>query len=141
MLEKILRKLGWFNRPNRYVDHIEFGKFTIKDGGIAPSDFLEDEDYFRIVGSKRNDGLYQHPTAVLTDENFEGAVWVMRVPPIVITLAQDYEKEYGNNSEKTNAYVSESFGGYSYTKATDSHGVPISWWRLHEDELRPFRII
>lgn len=141
MLEKILRKLGWFNRPNQYVDHIEFGKFTIKDGVIAPSDFLEDEDYFRIVGSKRNDGLYQHPTAVLTDENFEGAVWVMRVPPIVITLAQDYEKEYGNNSEKTNAYVSESFGGYSYTKATDSQGVPISWWRLHEDELRPFRII
>lgn len=141
MLEKILRKLGWFNRPNRYVDHIEFGKFTIKDGCISPSDFLEYEDYFRIVGSKRNDGLYQHPTAVLTDENFEGAVWVMRVPPIVITLAQDYEKEYGNNSEKTNAYVSESFGGYSYTKATDSHGVPLSWWRLHEDELRPFRII
>ena len=142
MLDKLLRELGWYRHPDsRYVADKKFRKFTIEGGKIAPSDFLKEKDHYRIIGSKHNDGLYQYPNSDLTDEVFDGAVWVMRVPPIVITLAQDYEKEYGNNSEKTNAYVSESFGGYSYTKATDSKGVPLSWWRLHEDELRPFRII
>lgn len=141
MLDKLLRELGWYRRPNKYVSQIKVEKFTIEGGKIAPSDFLEEQDYFRIVGSKRNDGLYQYPSAELTDEEFNGAVWVMRVPPALVTLAQQYKEELEKESGKPSAYISESFGGYSYTKATNSKGVPLNWEHLHADELNQWRII
>ena len=142
MLDKLLRELGWYRHPDhQYVVDTQFRKFTIEGGEIAPSDFLEEEDYYRIIGSKHNDGLYQYPNSDLTDEVFDGAVWVMRIPPTVITLAQDIEKYVQSDAGKQNAYVSESFGGYSYTKATNSKGVPLSWKRVFEDELHGWRII
>ena len=141
MLDKLLRELGWYRRPNKYVNQIKVGKFTIEDGKIAPSDFLEEEDYYRIIGSKHNDGLYQYPNSDLTDEMFDGAVWVMRVPPALVTLAQQYKEELEKESGKPSAYISESFGGYSYTKATNSKGVPLNWEHLHADELNQWRII
>ena len=141
MLDKLLRELGWYRRPNKYVNQIKVGKFTIEGGKITPSDFLEEQDYFRIVGSKRNDGLYQYPSAELNDEEFNGAVWVMRVPPALVTLAQQYKEELEKESGKPSAYISESFGGYSYTKATNSKGVPLNWEHLHADELNQWRII
>ena len=141
MLDKLLRELGWYRRPNRYVDRIEVRQFTIKDGSITPSDFLEEEDYYRIIGSKHNDGLYQYPNSDLTDEVFDGAVWVMNIPPDVVTLAQAIEEYEKSDAGKPSAYVSESFGGYSYTKATNSKGVPLSWKRMFEDELHDWSII
>ena len=45
MLDKILRELGWYRRPNQYVDRIEVGRFTIEGGNIAPSDFLKEKEY------------------------------------------------------------------------------------------------
>ena len=141
MLDKLLRELGWYRRPNKYVNQIKVGKFTIEGGKIAPSDFLKENDYYRIIGSRFNDGLYQYPNSDLTDEEFDGAVWVMRIPPAVITLAQDIEKYAQSDAGKQSAYVSESFGGYSYTKATNSKGVPLNWEHLHADELDQWRII
>ena len=141
MLDKLLRELGWYRRPNKYVNQIKVEKFTIEGGKIAPSDFLEEEDYYRIIGSKHNDGLYQYPNSDLTDEVFDGAVWVMRVPPALVTLAQQYKEELEKESGKPSAYISESFGGYSYTKATNSKGVPLNWEHLHADELNQWRII
>lgn len=141
MLDKLLRELGWYRRPNKYVNQIKVEKFTIEGGKIAPSDFLEEEDYYRIIGSKHNDGLYQYPNSDLTDEVFDGAVWVMNIPPALVTLAQQYKEELEKESGKPSAYISESFGGYSYTKATNSKGVPLNWEHLHADELNQWRII
>ena len=142
MLDKILRELGWYRHPDhQYVDDTKFERFTIEGGKIAPSDFLKEKDYYRIIGSKHIDGLYQYPNSDLTDEVFDGAVWVMRIPPAVVTLAQDIEKYAQSDSGKQSAYVSESFGGYSYTKATNSNGVPLSWKRMFEDELHGWRIV
>ena len=140
MLDKLLCELGWYRRPNKYVSQIKVGKFTIDGGKISPSDFLEEEDYYRIIGSKHNDGLHQYPNSDLTDEMFDGAVWVMRIPPAVITLAKDIEKYAQSDAGKQSAYVSESFGGYSYTKATNSKGVPLSWKHVFEDELYNWRM-
>lgn len=141
MLDKLLRELGWYRRPNKYVNQIKVEKFTIEGGKIAPSDFLKENDYYRIIGSRFNDGLYQYPNSDLTDEEFDGAVWVMRVPPALVTLAQQYKEELEKESGKPSAYISESFGGYSYTKATNSKGVPLNWEHLHADELNQWRII
>ena len=138
MLTEICAELrNYFEVPNGR----HFGTFTISGGSIAPLDFLQEGQYFRIVGSKRNDGLYQYPSAELTEEEFNGAVWVMRVPPAIVTLAQQYKEELEKESGKPSAYISESFGGYSYTKATNSKGVPLNWEHLHTDELNQWRII
>jgi hypothetical protein len=142
MLDKILRELGWYRHPDsRRVADKKFGKFTIEGGKIAPSDFLGEKDYYRIIGSKHNDGLYQYPNSDLTDEVFDGAVWVMRIPPAVVTLAQDIKKYTESDAGKPSAYISESFGGYSYTKATNSKGVPQSWKQVFADELDALRMI
>ncbi len=140
MLDKLLRELGWYRRPNKYVNQIKVGKFTIEGGNITPSDFLKEEDYYRIIGSKHNDGLYQYPNSDLTNEVFDGAVWVMQIPPDVIALAQNIEEYSKSDAGKPSAYVSESFGGYSYTKATNSNGTPQSWRQVFEDELSGWRM-
>ena len=68
-----------------------FGKFEISGGRIAPLDFLQDGQYFRIIGSVFNDGVHQYPVPDLTDEVFNGAVWAMAVPPAVIDLSAEIE--------------------------------------------------
>ena len=113
------------------------GVFEIKDGTLAPLDFVADGQYFRIVGSKFNDGVYQYPASNLTDESFFGAVWAMRVPQDFIIAAKDienYAEKYANN-----AYSSESFGGYSYTMATDENGAPMSWKTRFAKTLNKWR--
>ena len=108
-------------------DGRHFGKFEISGGSIAPLDFLQDGQYFRIIGSVFNDGVHQYPVPDLTDEVFYGAVWAMAVPPSVIDLATEIEEYNKSDAGKASPYTSESFGGYSYTKATDSSGAPIGW--------------
>ena len=116
-----------------------FGKFTIKDGNIAPLDFLQEGQHFRIVGSVFNDGVYQYPATSLTDEVFEGAVWAMAVPPSIIALSAEIEEYNKSDAGKASPYTSESFGGYSYTKATDANGSPIGWKKAFASRLNKWR--
>ena len=72
MLTEICAELrNYFEVPNGR----HFGKFTISGGSIAPLDFLQEGQYFRIIGSVFNDGVHQYPASDLTDEVFNGAVW------------------------------------------------------------------
>ena len=45
----------------------------------------------------------------------------------------EYEKK-----NPTGAYTSESFGHYSYSRATGSNGV-VTWQAAFADKLRPYR--
>ena len=96
-----------------------FGVFTIENGSLKNVEDLGllKNQYFRIVGSIFNDGVYKYPAEDLVDETFEGAIWAMAIPPEVIALIakiNDYETKYGDVVKSP--YSSESFGGYSYTK-------------------------
>ena len=136
MLAEICAELrNYFEAPNGR----HFGKFEISGGSIAPLDFLQDGQYFRIVGSVFNDGVYQYPATSLTDEVFEGAVWAMAVPPTLIALSAEIEEYNNSDAGKTSPYTSESFGGYSYTKATDASGAPISWKKAFASRLNKWR--
>lgn len=121
-------------------DH-HFGKFEISGGALAPSDFLKEGQYFRIIGSIFNDGVYKYPASDLTDEEFDGAVWAMRIPPAVIALSAEIEEYNKSDAAKTSPYTSESFGGYSYTKATDKNGAPITWQSAFAKRLNKWRKI
>ena len=136
MLTEICAELrNYFEVPNGR----HFGKFEISGGIITPSDFLQDGQYFRIVGSVFNDGVYQYPATSLTDEVFEGAVWAMALPPSLIALTAEIEEYNKSDAGKASPYTSESFGGYSYTKATDASGAPISWQKAFASRLNKWR--
>lgn len=124
---------------NYFETKKRFGTFTISGGSISPSDFLQDGQYFRIVGSVFNDGVYRHPAHDLTDETFDGAVWAMAVPPAVIELLQKIQEFEAATANSPTAYISESFGGYTYTKATDENGLPAGWRSVFKSELNRWR--
>ena len=123
---------------NWFTDEIHSGEYKIENGGIV-SPFLKDGQYFRIVGSMFNDGVHQYPNAELTDETFEGAIWALKIHPDVIRLSEDIQAWQSEN--KPSAYTSESFGGYSYSKATNSTGAPLTWREVFSDRLTPWRKI
>ena len=136
MITEICAELrNYFEVPNGR----HFGKFEISGGSIAPLDFLQDGQYFRIIGSVFNDGVYQYPATSLTDEVFEGAVWSMAVPPSVIDLAAEIEEYNKSDDVKASPYISENFGGYAYTKATDANGAPIGWQKAFASRLNKWR--
>ena len=138
MLTELLAEIrNYFEVPNGR----HFGTFTISGGSIAPLDFLQEGQYFRIVGSVFNDGVYQYPATSLMNEVFEGAVWAMAVPPTLLALAAEIEDFNDNNYGKVSPYTSESFGGYSYTKATDANGAPIGWQKAFASRLNKWRKI
>ncbi len=129
---------------NYFVVKIYNKRFTINGGKIAPLDFIQENQYFRIVGSTFNDGVYQNTeelraTSVLIDETFSGSVWAMAVPPSVVALADEIKKYNESDEAKPTAYTSESFGGYSYSKATDSNGSPIGWQKVFASRLNKYR--
>lgn len=125
MLGQILEYIN-----NYFEDKIVFGKFIIS-GGAINADFLMNGQYFRICDSVFNDGVYQYPTNKLTDETFTGAVWALAVPPSVSALAgeiSDWVDKYGETVNSP--YQSESFGGYSYSKAAGaSNGSGSADWK------------
>ena len=97
-----------------------FGDFVIEDGTLTLEKAQEGQ-YFRIVGSVFNDGVYQYPALNLSDEVFNGAIWLMAVPKEIIDLSEEIDEWnnlYGGvDSASMSPYNSESFGGYSYSKS------------------------
>ena len=124
---------------NYFCQRKHFGDFTISGGNITPSDILQEGQYFRIIGSVFNDGVHQYPASDLKDEVFRGAVWAMAVPPTLVALAAEIEEYNKNDAGKASPYTSESFGGYSYTKATDANGAPIGWQKAFASRLNKWR--
>ena len=137
MLEQVLMHLkNWFLVPGG----IHEGTYTIEDGGIALP-FLANGQYFRICGSVFNDGLHQYPASDLKAETFEGTVWALAVPQAAIDLATEIESwQTKNGDASVSPYQSESFGGYSYSKATDSaSGGAVTWQSAFRSRLNAWR--
>jgi len=122
-------------------EDIHYDLYTISDGEIDLSAFLLDGQYFRIVGSVLNDGVYQYPASNLSDETFNGAVWAMAVPADVIALSDEIDNWVTQNEATLSSpFTSESFGGYSYTKAGGgSSGGAYSWQDQFASRLSKWR--
>ena len=137
MLTEILAYLR-----NDFVREIHKGTFEIVGGKIAPLDFLIPNQYFRIVGSVLNDGVYCYGDMLeLLDETFVGEVWALAIPPDVLKLADEITEYIASDEAKPSVYTSESFDGYSYSKATDSNGVAVTWQTVFAARLRRWRKI
>ena len=149
MLTDLCQELkNWFDRDMPKV----FGKFVVRDNEIffinytgtekPLTDFgLVDNQYFRVIGSKFNDGVHQYPASDLADETFDGAVWFMAIPQAVIVLdrrIEDWNTKYGEVA--SSPYISESFGGYSRTLASSNGGSKAtSWQGVFKSDLNKWR--
>ena len=132
MLTELCKELkNWFVRSE---NDKKIGNFKISGGVIMPSIDLKENQYFRIIGSVFNDGVHKcgDTADVLVDEEFDGAIWLMRVPPEIVILASkisEYESKYG----EVTPFTSESFGGYSYSKKDsnwkDAFSAELNKWR------------
>ena len=126
------------------------GDFAIENGMITPS-FDIPTDYIRIVGSHLNDGVHERGENgfELEDEaEFHGAVWVMSPPKDFLALASEinaWQNKYGNiDSQAMSPFYSESFGGYSYSKAAGSvsgAGSATTWQAIFASRLNAYRRI
>lgn len=116
----------------------KIGVFEISGGVIMPSIDLKENQYFRIIGSVFNDGVHKYGDVddALVDEEFDGAVWLMRVPSEVIAISKEiseYNEKYGSPLP----FTSESFGGYSYSKDANIS----SWQDAFRTRLNKWRKI
>lgn len=140
MLTEICQEIkNWFvyDDSDKHLD-----TFTIQDGAITPSFDLTEGTYYRVIGSRFNDGVYQYGVDVLTDETFDGALWIMSLPPSFLTLVDKIEAwQESNGATLSSPFTSESFGGYSYSKQTTSDGSAYSWRNAFKSDLNRWRKI
>ena len=137
MLYEILAALGVMRSySGRLVHSVRRGHWEIVDGSINLS--LPSGQYFIIDGSVQNDGVYCFP-ADLHDEEFDGTIITLVLPKAFLELVHDIEKFQETQSNP--AYTSESFGGYSYSKATASNGAAVGWREAYAARLSPWRVI
>ena len=138
MLSEICREIkNWFEQSKYIADDI-----TIENGSIVNDLKLQDGQYFRIVGSVFNDGIYQYPATNLHDETFDGAIWFLAIPQEIIDLSaevDEWKEKYATiDSVNMSPYNSESFGGYSYSKNGSDVGT---WQSVFASRLNAWRKI
>ena len=108
------------------------GSFTISGGSISLP-FLQNGQYFLIENSVFNDGVYQYPANGLQDEVFDGYITPLKIPRDFLELVDEIEawkeKYMSINSPAMSPFTSESFGGYSYSKAAGNAGTAATSWK------------
>ena len=134
-----------------------FGTFTIENGTID-LDFLREGRFYRLIGGYFNDGVYYYTGDYLefikegyherngeitlkwdkvNDETFTGAIWELAIPKNLIMFYADIGDWLRKNDKVLNSpYQSESFGGYSYSKASGSNGTLTVWDNFASDLAR-----
>lgn len=137
---------NWFDEDRTGAPYWrESGEFVITDGALELPE-LVDGEFFRIIGSKLNDGIYQYPpvAGALIDETFTGEVRECIVPRAVQDIAKDIKEWETDNAEVLKSpFNSESFGGYSYTRKSASSdgtvGDGLNWESVYGYRLQPWR--
>lgn len=129
---------NWFE-----TDRIS-GTYTVENGSIALP-FLQEGQFFRIVGSVFNDGVHQYPDYGMADETFDGSIWPMSVPPALLCLGEEIKAWQEKNGDiAASPYTSESFGGYSYSKTTSGSAIGagmVTWQSVFKSRLNQWRKI
>lgn len=151
MLDQICAHIhNWFCDES----DIRTGTWTIANGAIDMSGIVLEGQYFRIVGSALNDGVYLYPPTpaegeepILADETFTGEIWPMKVPKAVRQLADEiaaWQTKYG--AAMASPFQSENIiGVYSYTKHggnTSVNGTSAEadgWKSAFKSRLNPWR--
>lgn len=116
-------------------DCVNKGEYEITGGRIALP-FIVPGQYFQIIGSVFNNGIHRSGDDDLIDEKFSGFIRACAIPQDFLELVKEIEEYVKSDQSKASAYVSESFGGYSYTKG--SQGAE-SWQNVFKSRLSQYR--
>lgn len=117
MLYQVMRHIR-----NFFPGKTQEGDFKIENQSIDLSAFVLSGQYILIEGSALNDGVYLYDDSMtLLDESFNGRITALNVPKDFLATVKDME-EYVATGKDNSPYTSESFGGYSYTRATNASG-------------------
>ena len=151
MLQQVLEHIH-----NYFIKDSRESVYEIANGMVSLP-FILDGQKILITGSCLNDGVYTyHETGInndddteaagLMDESWTGTVCALAVPPAVIALSSEITQWVEKFGEVANSpYQSESFGGYSYTKASGSNengSTPGgSWEQMFASRLNRWRRI
>jgi hypothetical protein len=140
MLEEVLRYLN--NRFDTDARGLPYGSvdghIAIASGALGACGLLDGQWYW-VEGSRLNDGLHRHPADDLEDEEFDGRIVFLAVPKAVSAIAEEAGAWCADNAAVIKSPLqSESFGGYSYTKAQAS-GSQAAWQAQFGARLRPWR--
>ena len=141
-MDKILAYL-----KNYFYRFGEKGVYTIADNQIEVRGNYVAGQYIRITGSLLNDTVVKVESVednVLTlteaiNEVFDGVIYSLAIPRDLIGLVEEI-KAYEKDTPK-GGYISESFGNYSYSKATGENGGVADWKDVFKSELKPYRKI
>jgi len=168
MLEQILAYLNnWFVRYS-YTGNVTV---SVDGAVLAPSEaaaILQPGRWYRILDSDFHDGVYQVPEEEPEEEPEEGpeeepeeeaeveaeepeeeqseafycTLWALGVPSGLLSIAAEMEAwqaKYGDVI--SSPYQSESFGGYSYSKAgvSSSNSGTATVWTQFADALAPYK--
>lgn len=131
MIDEICRSINNFfaKDKDKFI-----GDFSIVNGELVPQVALNAR-LIRITGSSFNDGVHYAEEALI-DETFHGSVWVMSPPQSFLDLVDEIEKwNEKNSATATSPFISESFGGYSYTKGN----AETSWQSCFKAKLNLYR--
>lgn len=139
LLEEICGYLrNWFI----VSDGIHRDNYTVLNGELTLP-FLKTGQYYRILGSVFNDGIHEYgePSDLLTDESFDGTVQALAIPAALINIANEISEWTAKNTDTIESpYQSESFGGYTYSKASDSASSGgLSWRAVFAPRLARWR--
>lgn len=135
---------NWFDRNQPKY----FGDVSIINGALSETYNLKVGQYFRIVGSTLNDGVYKYPLTTLTDETFNGAIWGMALPKPFLALLNDIEawktKYASTDSVAMSPFTSENVPGvYSYSKSSGGNDTSKdksgTWQGVFGARLAPYR--
>jgi len=129
---------------NHFVQYFLEGNIEIENGALIDVD-VHCCAYVYITGSAQHNGLYRveqrDDNAVLIDddapdETFSGCVYLLAPPRGFINLCADVAAWVEKNP--VGGLQSESFGAYSYSRASGAHGA-VTWQEQHAERLRVYR--
>lgn len=137
MLYEVMREVN-----NYFIREQYSGSFSIIKGQLEFPFTITKGQYYLIENSEYNDGLHQYEVEndTLTDEVFNGRISKCVVPKKFVDLVLDIDewiKKY--QSSVQSPFTSESFGGYSYSKATNSSGSSVDWRDVFKTQLNTWR--
>lgn len=129
---------------NRFEAEPVRGLWSVSAGELVPASGQElplaDGQWCDVAGSALNDGLHQAGAGGLLDDEFEGTVTPLRVPRELLDLVSEIEAWQAAQGAMGGPYASESFGGYSYSRATDpATGLPMTWEAAFRTRLSRWR--
>lgn len=101
-----------------------------------------------LSGSTLIDGVYRISAkwksrytldGVETDEDWEGTVFGLRIPPDFLELCGEIQGYLESPAGKPGAYTSETVVGlHSWSKASGKNGAPVDWRDVFSGRLAPF---